>query len=182
MMDRNDPMYPSKQERQAFIALTKLPTDKEMYTALTEDKVLGKVKEMYARLMRERDRARREQGINHYRDHVGDWWVTHKAEMTTMEPKTMRPKAMTHKERIKAQQAEIKAHKAEIKAKIEKLRKEVAKMKAKGERMGKAVAGQRATKGHDKVDWEKLGGERPEEEGKDQQIFALDMPLRGPRT
>lgn len=151
-----------------------------MYTALTEDKVLGKVKEMYARLLRERDRARKEQGIKHYREHVHDWWVTHRAKMTTMEPKTMEAKNMTHKERIKAQQAEIKAQKAEIKAKVEKLRREMVKMKAKGERTGKVVAGQRVTKDHDKVDWEKLGGERSEEKGKDQQIFALDMPFRGP--
>ena len=195
-MSHNDPMHPSKEEQQAFIALTKLPTDKEMYTALTEDKVLGRVKVMYARLLRERARARRKQGIKHYRDYVGDWWVPYNPKMRTIEPKTMRPKTITHKEWILAQQAKIRANVlgtggAEIKAKVlgtgvaEMKAKVVgtgaAEMKAKAERMRKVVADQWATKSHDKVDWEKPRGEKPQEKGKSWQIFDIDMPLRGPR-
>ena len=70
-------MSPSKREKRAFVALTELPTDEALYKALTEEKIFKKVKLLYARLLRERERGRREQGIKYYTDGVADWWLVH---------------------------------------------------------------------------------------------------------
>ena len=77
---QNDAMCPSEPERVAFVALTRLPTDQLLYTALTEWNMFEKVKMLYARLLRERNRARKDQGIKYHTDAVADWWFVRKAE------------------------------------------------------------------------------------------------------
>ena len=68
----------SEREQQAFVALTKLPTDQLLYEALTEWRMFENVKMLYARLLKERDKARKDQGIKYHTDAVKDWWVVQK--------------------------------------------------------------------------------------------------------
>ena len=159
---QHDAMFPSTPEKHAFFALSKLPTDQALYEALTEEKVSQKVKMLYARYFRQRDKVRREQGSTYYTVAVADWWVLPEAnkKMTKADKRAKKAGKTTKKAETLAKQAEIRA---------------------KFKNWGKVVADQGVVKGYNEVSWEKLGGERPQEKGKGEHFFALNMPLRGPR-